>query len=365
MSTVRAGSLLHFEAAALAAGLDPQALLRRRGLEPSVLEDSEARIPAAAVAALLEDAAARSGRSDFGLTMAQAWSLADMGPVSLAIVHQENLSGALHALMRHRARLSDAVGFKIRETADLVFVTVQLSLPPEIECRQMAEFITGKLRNLCRAVVGEGWTPAAAAFRHAAPKDLSAHWIMFGRTLEFQAETDGLVVRRADFDLRAPRVLDPAFRRHAETLVECLPSSLPDTVCDKAARLIRAGLAEGSANLNAVAGALRLNPRTLQRRLQAEGMGFSDLLDHVRRELAEIYLRDRSLPMSRVAELLGYADGSAFTRWFTEQFRTPPSRWRERPTLIRGGPVSEPASADAELGLAVRTAPPKTLVVSL
>ena len=347
MSTVRAGSLAQFEAAALIAGLDPQALLRRRGLDLSTLREPEGRIPAAAVAGLLEDAALRSGRSDFGLMMAQAWSLADMGPISLAIVHQENLRGALHALMRHRARLSDAVGFEIGEAADQVFVTIQLALPPETESLQWAEFVAGKLRNLCRAVVGESWTPAAVAFRHACPPDVSAHWRMFGRALNFAAPAHGLVIHRADFDLRAPRVLDPAFRRHAEALVEFLPSSQPETVLDQAARLFRAGLTEGSATLNAVAAALRLNPRTLQRRLQAEGMGFSDLLDQVRRELAEIYLRDRTLPMSRVAELLGYADGSAFTRWFTEQFRVPPSRWRDAP-MERGDRRSDPTAAEAD-----------------
>ena len=50
MSTVRAGSLAQFEAAALIAGLDPQALLRRRGLDLSTLREPEGRIPAAAVA---------------------------------------------------------------------------------------------------------------------------------------------------------------------------------------------------------------------------------------------------------------------------------------------------------------------------
>ncbi len=81
------------------------------------------------------------------------------------------MRGALNTLTRHRARLCDAVGFEVREAEDQVLVTVQLCLPPETECRQWAEFIAGKLRNLCRAVAGDGWTPAAAAFRHAAPQD--------------------------------------------------------------------------------------------------------------------------------------------------------------------------------------------------
>ena len=73
-----------------------------------------------------------------------------------------------------------------------------------------------------------------------------------------------------------------------------------------------------------------MNGRTLQRRLRAEGLGFSDLLDEVRSDLARSYLADRQTPMHQIAGRLGYADGSAFTRWFTQTFGEAPSRWREK-----------------------------------
>ena len=346
MNTVRAGSLVHFDAVARSVGLDPLALLRESGLDAGAIEDCEARIPAIALAAVLEAAAAQSGRPDFGMLMALPWRLFDLGPVSLAVVHQEDLRGALFTLMRHQLRLSDAMSLQIRETDDEVLVTVALSLPPQAQTRQMAEFLTGKLTNLCRALLGADWAPQSAMFRHAAPSDASNHARMFGVTPVFGAEADGLVLRRSDFLLKAPRVLDPAFRKYAEALVECLPSSQPEMISDQAARLIRSRLPGGAANLNTIAQALRLNPRTLQRRLQADGLGFSDLLDRVRRELAETYLMDRSIPVTRVAELLGYGDGSAFTRWFAEQFHTPPSRWREIMAAASADAASMPPGAE-------------------
>ena len=150
----------------------------------------------------------------------------------------------------------------------------------------------------------------------------------------FGADADALLLKPADLDLKLPRMPDPALRRHAEALLSRLPSACDGSVAQRAASLIRAGLSEGTADLHHVAQALGMNSRTLQRRLRAEDLGFSDLLDQVRSELVISYLTDRLTPMHQIAGRLGYADGSAFTRWFSQTFGEPPSRWREK---ARGG----------------------------
>jgi AraC-like DNA-binding protein len=74
--------------------------------------------------------------------------------------------------------------------------------------------------------------------------------------------------------------------------------------------------------------ALALSRRTLQRRLDDEGVSFSDLVSDVRRGLAELYLRESSLPIAEIAARLGYADPRAFQRAFREWHGTTPSEWR-------------------------------------
>lgn len=82
------------------------------------------------------------------------------------------------------------------------------------------------------------------------------------------------------------------------------------------ARMMR----DGACTSTDLAAALAMHERTLQRRLKAEGTSFEVIRDDVRRELAQAYLAQRNIPLAHVAEMLGYAEASAFTRacqrWF-------------------------------------------------
>ena|SRR6185312_2713320 len=333
--SIRAGSLAPFDTVARGLGLDPIALLLREGLDPALLQDPDAKLPAAAVAALLERAAAETGRADIGLRLAQAWSIADLGPVSLAVAHQDTLRDALDTLALHRAHLSDAITLHLHADGARAELRILVELPAGAPAAQLADFALGATLKVCRAILGAGWLPQGARFAYGAPQDTAPHRRLLGiDALVFGAEAEALLLKPADLDLKLPRMPDPALRRHAEALLAKLPSTCDGSIAQRAASLIRAGLAEGSADLNQVAQTLGLNSRTLQRRLRAEGLGFSDLLDQVRGELARSYLADRLTPMHQIAARLGYADGSAFTRWFTQTFGEPPSRWRER---VQGG----------------------------
>jgi len=68
-----------------------------------------------------------------------------------------------------------------------------------------------------------------------------------------------------------------------------------------------------------IAKALDMSEATLRRRLSQEGSSFSSVLEEVRFELAKRYLRDPTLEVCDVAQLLGFRDvssfGETFARW--------------------------------------------------
>jgi AraC-like DNA-binding protein len=84
----------------------------------------------------------------------------------------------------------------------------------------------------------------------------------------------------------------------------------------KVENAIAALLPHGQARHDLVAVELGMSPRTLTRRLSAEGVSFADILKEVREALAKRYIADRTLPISQIAWLLGYAEVSGFTRAF-------------------------------------------------
>jgi AraC-like DNA-binding protein len=62
-----------------------------------------------------------------------------------------------------------------------------------------------------------------------------------------------------------------------------------------------------------------MSQRTLGRKLADEGLNFTEIFQHLRRDLAVRYIDDRKLRVSQIAWLLGFRDVSAFThackRW--------------------------------------------------
>ena len=71
-----------------------------------------------------------------------------------------------------------------------------------------------------------------------------------------------------------------------------------------------------------------MTPRTLQRRLEAVGTTYQELLDDVRRQSARRLLSNTDLDAGEVAFLLGFEELNSFTRAFHTWEGTTPTRWR-------------------------------------
>ena len=80
--------------------------------------------------------------------------------------------------------------------------------------------------------------------------------------------------------------------------------------------------------MEGAAACVGLPPRTLQRRLVAEGHSFSQMLNEARRDLAVRYIGNSSQSITAVAQQLGYSAQSSFTRWFISEFGMAPAKWR-------------------------------------
>ena len=75
---------------------------------------------------------------------------------------------------------------------------------------------------------------------------------------------------------------------------------------------------------------MRLNPRTVQRRLSEEQTSFDQILDKVRADLSMSYLRDSELSVAAVAEILQFSETSALSRAFRRWYGVAPTQVRRR-----------------------------------
>ena len=116
--------------------------------------------------------------------------------------------------------------------------------------------------------------------------------------------------------------------RHAEALQARVAGSA--SLASRVRELLSARIRQGEPEQAAIAQALAMSERTLQRRLQDEGVTFAVLLDDVRADLGRMYLADPKLAIFEVAFLLGYSEPSAFNRAFRRWTGTSPSDFRRQ-----------------------------------
>jgi len=87
-------------------------------------------------------------------------------------------------------------------------------------------------------------------------------------------------------------------------------------------------LPHGRVLVEDVARSLGMSKRTLARKLEDDGLNFTEILQQLRRDLAVRYLGDRKLHVSKIAWLLGFNEVSAFTHTFKRWTGKTPSQMR-------------------------------------
>ncbi|HEX4780534.1 MAG TPA: AraC family transcriptional regulator [Usitatibacter sp.] len=325
---VRSAALGNYAEVARGLGLEPTKMIRNAGLDPAFLSNPDLRIPTAAVIALLEESARKSGCDTLGLRMAESWRMSDFGAISLLLTYQPTLRDALAATTRYRHLLNDSLSLEVEDAGDLVVVREELVGKGAARSRQAIELAIGVIFRMFRALLGPHWKPRRVQFAHSAPRDMGVHRRVFGPNVEFGSGFNGIVCDAVDLDRPNPAG-DPAMASYARRFVESLPGAGPTSMAQEVRRSIYVFLPQARASIEHVAHALGVSPRMLQRSLEETGESFSDLLTEARRELAMRYLANPDYSMTQVAHLLGYSFPSSFTRWFVAQFGRSPAGWRD------------------------------------
>lgn len=92
--------------------------------------------------------------------------------------------------------------------------------------------------------------------------------------------------------------------------------------------LIRELLPSAGSIIERIAARLHMSARTLQRRLDDEGVRFHDLVEHTRQTLAMELIDDQSRDLGQIAFELGYSAVRAFARAFRRWTQLAPSDYR-------------------------------------
>ncbi|MEO1084008.1 MAG: helix-turn-helix domain-containing protein, partial [Acidobacteriota bacterium] len=218
---------------------------------------------------------------------------------------------------------------KMEPTADVetTFVINVVARWPRPICDQLVDGFASSLVAGLRDLAGARLAPAGARFTRTKPAKAKEFARMLRCEVEFGAARNELVFHSDD--LVRPSPLYDAMVYEQLRFMSDLRAEQPSGT-GPLRQLVEQALRGGAHSIEQVADTLRVNVRTLQRRLRAEGVTFRRILNEVRMSMAKKLLEETTLSLPEIARRLQYADDKALRKAIRRETGKSPSEIRRQ-----------------------------------
>ncbi len=311
-------------------GVDADTVFREAGLDPGALKDPGARYPLASMSRLWCLAQARSGDPCFGLRAAEQWYPTTWHGLGYAWLASATLEEALRRLVRYSAVVSNAAEFQLAEAGGSFRLVMRAHRESGVEPNAVAiDAVTANVVHMCRLTYGADFNPARIELTHPGEGCRKLRREFFRCPIRYDADEIAIEIERKV----ACKPLSTANADLAHANERVISDYLAELGGGGVAARVRArlvdGLPSGDVTEKSVAESLHMSPRTLQRRLSEEKTTYKKVLEDTRRQLAERFIRDRSLTLNEITYLLGFSEISSFSRSFKNWTGMAPTVYRQ------------------------------------
>ena len=303
-------------------------------LTAAEVENPEGYLPALRAVDAWDIVSQERPRTAIGLACAEN-AAAAAGPIAYKAAFEATGRRALQTFLKYRSLASSHLQLSCRSSGRFHVMRIEhlsevesSGHPVDFSMSIIAGIVCGSFRDGLRRT----------SFKHAPFGSRKAYCARFGDQIRFEAERTELWFEEEMLDTIRPHA-DPSFARFLESCLDRrLSLAPPDPAPDDIAQAVQAAAGQGDYRVEAVAKALKLGVRTLQRRARATHRDIGVLLDQARHERALRLLEGPELTLADIAEALDYADERSFSRAFRRWTGQSPGRWRastHRMDLVR------------------------------
>ena len=319
-----------------AKGQSPEPYLQRLGLQQEQLSQFDLQCCDVAVSDMFEWAAERTGDANLGLHAGTHMHLANIGLIGQLVL----TCGMARQVFELHARYYNLMGSGSVQTYEYGDdeVVIRLSRVPGLPnfSRQYYEFSLSTWATLARSIVGQQYNPSRVEFPAPGPADASEQEALFGCPVHYVATEEMRVYfprAFADIELFSD---EPELRQSLEMMASQRLMQLQgrqsdgDPLIARVKQGVSDRLMHGTPTMEQIAPQLDMSVRKLQRELSQRNQRFSELIDLVRKQQVERFLKDSELSLVDAALMLGFAEQSSFQRAFKRWFDVTPADYRRR-----------------------------------
>jgi AraC-like DNA-binding protein len=330
---VRASGLRGYTALMHELGAGPLEMLRRYRIAPEALQDDDALLSLRAVVHLLEASAVATGCPDFGLRLSHSQDISVLGPLAIAMQNAPTVAHAMDYASRYLFVHSPGLVLTVHDRSSLLKKCAELRfeirVPGQPAQRQTMDLCLADIHHMGQLLAGEHYRLRAVSLPHAPLASPAVYARFFGAPVRFEQEHAGLHLEPSTFQASLQAV-NETLRQIAVDYLSLHYEDPAQALASRVRQALRRTLGTTRGRKTDVAGLLGVHPRTLQRRLDAEGTSFEAIREEVRKETALRYLRETRIPLTQLAGILGLSEQSALARSCRRWFGTSPSRLRQQ-----------------------------------
>lgn len=318
--------------AASKCGFNIETVFRELGTETDLVHLETATITVPMLERVMEACIARTRQGYFPFALGETFAFDYLPDLETFLNTSSSLREATRVFEWVRELINPMLDIRLEEQGSKAHLVLISQGPPEDPAAikpYFCETTFASILKFGRNLLGEDAPFGELRFRHRAPPHQAEYERHFRLPVRFEQPRDELVFARALLDQRLGGSF-PALHRQAEYRAEQLLRQAPKrtgmaATVEQAYSQIPALIGQG---IEAVAAALGLHPRTLQRRLREEGTTFADVHDRARYHAAMTSLQQDGSNLEEISERLGFSDRRSFTRAFKRWSGLSPSAFR-------------------------------------
>ncbi len=328
--TIACGALRKLLSVGTELGVDRSALLAELDVPASVADDPDGRVAIVKLHAAWENLCEKKPQLKAAFVRAATYSPGDYGIVGFVVMSSATMDEGLSHFVRYIGLWTDEPAFsQDGPTVRFAYRGEYRDGPGKHAATEAAPV---EIIHAARLLTRRRIVPREVRFAHRSDGDAAALEKFCGGKVRFGARENAIEFATSDLALplaKADAQLAAFLRAQANEALAKRGAAV-DSLLDRVRRIVAEELSRGVPAIDVVARRMATSERTLRRRLEQGGTTFRDLLDDTRAQLARSYVRDRRMPLSEVAFMLGFSEPSAFHRAFKRWTRTTPAAWRAR-----------------------------------
>ena len=275
----------------------------------------DALLPIGVISTILDRAAALPGLADIGLVLSRStrttWR---SGPVGQLMMSCQTLGSALGTFVAVQMANSSAAAAYLHPLGEDYAIGFGV-YAPELPSNHIYDISAAMGFNMVRDLTGGAVRPVEVLLSRPVPADPDAYRGYFRCPVRFNEGQTCLILPGRGMGFRLPTA-DAELRESLLAALQKQTGAAAAGSRDRVRHALRPLMLAGNTSQSQVAAHLNLHPRTLGRRLEAEGVTFEHLKDEVRLAVSRELLARTDIAVSDIAAALGYATPSAFVRAF-------------------------------------------------